>query len=111
MVEPSLVGMLWAIGLMAIAIGLASWQRLGLTKTLVIATGRTLIQLLGVGLFLATIFASRQPLAIFAVLLLMATIAAAVARNRIDRELPRLLQWVWIAIFSSAFVMSRTNAC
>ena len=51
MVEPNLAGMLWAVGMMAIAIALSSWQGLGLSKTLAIATGRTLVQLLGVGVF------------------------------------------------------------
>lgn len=96
--------LLWATGLMAIAIGLASWQKLDLTKTLVIATGRTLIQLLGVGLFLSIVFATRNPFAVLGVLLLMATIAATVARSRIDRDLPKLLKWVWLSIFSAALV-------
>ncbi|EDX87509.1 conserved hypothetical protein TIGR00245 [Synechococcus sp. PCC 7335] len=104
MITPSAIGMLWAIGMMVIAIGLASWQRLGLTQTLVIATFRTIAQLLFVGVFLSAIFASRQPLAIFAVLLVMASIAAAVARGRIDKELPKLLKWVWLAIFTSGLV-------
>lgn len=104
MVEPSLVGMLWAVGMMAIAIGLASWQGLGLSKTLAIATGRTLIQLLGVGIILAFIFATRSPLAILALLMGMVTIAAVVARSRIDRDLPKLLQWVWLAIFTSGLI-------
>lgn len=104
MVEPSLIGMLWATGLMAIAIGLASWQGLGLSKMLAIATVRTLGQLLGVGIFLAFIFATRNPLAVLAVLIGMVTIASVVARSRIDRDLPRLLQWVWLAIFGSGLV-------
>ena len=77
---------------------------LGLSRLLAIATGRTIVQLLGVGLFLAVIFATRSPLAVLAVLVGMATIAAIVARNRIDRDLPRLLRWVWLAIFSSGLV-------
>lgn len=104
MVEPSLTGMLWAVGMMAIAIALSSWQGLGLGKTLAIATGRTLVQLLGVGLFLAIVFSTRSPLIVLAVLLGMVTIAAFVARNRIDRELPRLLPWVWLAVFASAAI-------
>jgi len=95
--------MLWAVGMMAIAIGLSSWQRLGLAKTMAIATVRTLAQLLFVGVFLAAIFASRQPLAVIAVLIGMATIASVVARNRIDKDLPKLLKWVWLAVFSSGF--------
>ena len=103
-VVPDLAGMLWAIGLMAIAIGLASWQELGLSKTLAIATVRTLVQLLGVGVFLSVIFSTESPLAILAVLVGMGTIAAVVARNRIDREMPRLLKWILLAIFSSGLV-------
>ena len=95
--------MLWAVGMMAIAIGISSWQRLGLTKSLAVATVRTIAQLLFVGVFLAAIFASRQPLAVIAVLGGMATIAAVVARNRIDKDLPRLLKWVWLAVFISGF--------
>ncbi|MEO0888437.1 MAG: iron export ABC transporter permease subunit FetB, partial [Cyanobacteria bacterium J06648_10] len=72
-------------------------------KTLASATFRTLVQLLFVGVFLSFIFASDWP-AVIAVLLLMATIAAVVARNRIDKELPRLLKWVWLAIFTSGLV-------
>ena len=103
-IVPDLVGMLWAIGLMAIAIGLSMWQGLDLSKTLAIATVRTLVQLLGVGVFLSIIFATDNPFAILAVLVGMSAIAAAVARNRIDREMPRLLKWVLLAIFSSGLV-------
>ncbi len=102
MVEPTLTGMLWATGLMGLAIALASWQQLGLSRLLAIATLRTIVQLLGVGFFLAIVFATQNALIILAVLVGMTTIAAVVARSRIDRELPRLLKWVWLAIFSSA---------
>ena len=102
MIEPTLAGMLWATGMMAIAIGLASWQRLGLSKMLAIATGRTLVQLLFVGVFLAFVFETRNPLIVLAVLIGMVTIAATVARSRIDRDLPKILKWVWLAIFLSA---------
>lgn len=104
MVEPSLVGMLMAVGLMVIAIALSSWQALGLSKMLAIATVRTIVQLLGVGVFLAFVFATRQPLVVLAVLLGMVSIAATVARSRIDQQLPRLLPWVWLAIFVSALI-------
>ncbi len=103
-VEPTLTGVVWSVGMMAIAIGLSSWQRLGLAKTLVVATFRTIVQLLGVGFFLSVVFASNQPVAIIALLIGMATIAAVVARSRIDRDLPSLLQWVWLAIVLSAVV-------
>jgi putative ABC transport system permease protein len=102
MIEPTLVGMLWAVGLMAIAIAIASWQQLGISRLMAIATIRTLVQLLGVGVFLAGVFASRNPWVVLAFLIGMITIAAVVARSRIDRDLPRLLKWVWLAMFASA---------
>ena len=105
LIEPSALGMLWAVGLMVIAIGLASWQRLGLAKTLTIATFRTVTQLLFVGSVLTVIFASNQPLVVLGLLVAMTTIAAVVARGRIDRDLPRLLKWVWLAIFTSGLVI------
>jgi putative ABC transport system permease protein len=104
MIEPSVFGLLWAIGLMAIAIGLSSWQRLGLSRLLAIATVRTLVQLLGVGVLLSFVFATRNLWAVLGLLLGMVTIAAVVARNRIDRDLPRLGQWVWLAIFVSGLL-------
>ncbi len=104
MVEPSLIGMLMAVGLMVIAIALSSWQGLGLSKMLAIATVRTIVQLLGVGILLAFVFATRQPVATLAVLIGMVSIAATVARSRIDQQLPRLLLWVWLATFVSALI-------
>lgn len=103
LITPDAVGMIWAVGLMAIAIGIASWQRLGLAQKLAIATSRTLIQLLFVGFVLSFIFASNWP-GVLVLLFAMATIAAVEARNRIDRELPRLLRWVWLAVFTSGLV-------
>jgi putative ABC transport system permease protein len=104
MYEPSLIGMLWAVGMVAIAIGIASWQRLGLTKTLAIASGRSVIQLLALGVLLSLIFALDSPLPILALLVGMVTLAAVVARSRIDRDLPRLLGWVWLSVFASGLI-------
>ncbi len=96
--------------MMAIAIGLSSWQGLGLEMSLAIATGRTVIQLLGVGYILAVIFALNDPFAVLAVLLVMLTIATITARNRISKKIPQLLYVVFGAIFfSTALTLSYTN--
>ena len=83
------------LGLMAIAIGLSAYERLGLELSLAIATGRTVVQLLGVGYLLAFIFALNNPWAVLAVLAVMLTIAAVVTRNRISKKYPALLALVW----------------
>ena len=98
------------LGMMAIAIGLSAWQRLGLEWSLAIATGRTVLQLLGVGYLLAFIFALNNPWAVLAVLTVMLTIAAIVARNRIGKKYPALLPLVWGSILvSTALTLGYTN--
>ena len=87
---------------MALTIGLALWQQLGLTFTLLTATVRTLVQLLAMGLFLSVLFTLRNPGLVIAALLVMVTVAAFTARNRIDQNIPRLVLWLWGSILTSA---------
>jgi putative ABC transport system permease protein len=99
-----------AVALIAVAIGLSAWQRLGLEWSLAIATGRTILQLSVVGALLDIIFRLDNPWAVLAVVLVMLTIAAVVSRNRIGKKIPRLLPLVWVSIFvSTAFTLSYVN--
>ena len=99
-----------AVALMAIAIGLSAWQRLGLEWSLAIATARTIGQLFIVGAILDIVFRLDNPWTVLAVVLVMLTIAAVVSRNRIGKKIPRVLPLVWISIFvSTAFTLSYVN--
>ncbi|MDJ0704704.1 MAG: iron export ABC transporter permease subunit FetB [Leptolyngbyaceae cyanobacterium MO_188.B28] len=110
MIELELLDLLWALGLMAAAMGLSSWRGLGLTWNLAIATGRTVLQLFAVGYFLAVVFEWRNPWAVLAVLMIMLTIAAVVARNRISKKMVRLLPMVWGCLLTStALTLAYTN--
>jgi putative ABC transport system permease protein len=110
LIELDLVGMGWALGLMLLAVGLSAWQRLGLEWTLAMATGRTVIQLLVVGYLLALVFALRNPWAVLAIVLVMASIATVVARNRIGKKVPQLFPIVGGAIgLSTAFTLAYVN--
>jgi len=110
LIRLDLVDLVLALGLMAIAIGLSAWQQLGLELSLAIATGRTVLQLLVVGYILAFVFALDNPWAVLAVLAVMLTIAAVVARNRIGKKVPRVLPLVWISILvSTALTLIYTN--
>lgn len=110
LIELNFLQMLWGVGLMALAISLSGWQRLGLGWTLAIATVRTILQLLAVGYFLAIVFTWRNPLAVLAVILVMLTIAAITARNRISKKLPQLLPLVWGSLLvSTALTLGYTN--
>lgn len=110
LIRLDLVDLALAIGLMAIAIGLSVWQQLGLEWSLAIATGRTIVQLLVVGVILEAVFGLDNPWAVLAVLAIMLTIAAIVARNRIGKKYRLVLPLVWGSIFvSTALTLVYTN--
>lgn len=110
LIELDLTDLVWGLGLMALAIALSSWQRLGLEFSLAIATGRTVLQLLVVGYVLAFVFALNNPFAVVGIILIMLSIATITARNRIGKKIPRLLPVILGSIFfSTALVLSYTN--
>ncbi|MBH8563095.1 iron export ABC transporter permease subunit FetB, partial [Nostoc sp. CENA67] len=99
-----------AVALMAIAIALSAWEKLGLELNLAIATGRTILQLLVLGYVLDFIFALDDAWAVLAILTIMLTITAIVARNRISQKIPYVLPLVWGAILiSTALTLVYTN--
>ncbi|MFO5438596.1 MAG: ABC transporter permease, partial [Dolichospermum sp.] len=49
LIKLDMVDLALAMGLMAIAIGISSWEQLGLELNLGVATGRTILQLLVLG--------------------------------------------------------------
>jgi putative ABC transport system permease protein len=107
LIELDLVGMGFALGLMMLAIGLSAWQKLGLEWNLAMATGRTVVQLLVVGYLLALVFALRNPWAVIAVIAVMTSIAAVVARNRISQKIPQIIPIVGGSIaFSTALTLA-----
>lgn len=104
LIKLDLTNLAWALGMMAIAIGLSSFARLGLEAQLAIATARTIIQLLGVGAVLSFVFAGNNPWGVLVILVVMLTIATLVARNRIGKNIPQMLSVVWGSLFASTAV-------
>ena len=110
MIQLTITDMAMALGLIAIAIGLSAWQKLGLEWQLLIATVRTIVQLIFVGYILAIVFTTKQPWLVITILAVMLTIASVVARNRISQKLPLLLPLVWSSILTSTTLsISYTN--
>ncbi|AFZ25065.1 TIGR00245 family protein [Cylindrospermum stagnale PCC 7417] len=101
LIKLDIVDLAMAVGLMALAIGISAWERLGLELNLVLATGRTILQLLVLGYVFDFIFALDNLWAVLAILSVMLTIAAIVARNRISQKIPHVLPLVWGAILVS----------
>jgi len=91
----------FALGLMAITIGLSVWEKLGLELNLVIAGLRSFFQLVVLAYVLDFVFATDNVWVIGGFFLVMLTITAIVARNRISTKVSFLLPLVWITIFVS----------
>ena len=86
---------------------LVSWVlRLRLTKTLVIAAVRTVIQLSFIGLILAWIFAREQWYEVLIILTIMTLIAGSAAKNRVKRTYKGLLVDTLVAVSTSAVLVT-----
>ncbi len=101
---------LWAVGMMALAVALSAWQRLGLEQSLIIATFRTTVQLLVVGYLLWFVFDWKHPAAVLAVIVGMLVIATLETRNRIGNKMPQELWLIGGSILTSlVLTLTYTN--
>lgn len=91
LIELDLIDLVWALIAIAIAASVSAWEGWQLEGQMVLAAGRSLVQLLAVGYVLAAVFAIESPPAIGAIVALMVAIAAQAARNRIAPGSRRLL--------------------
>ena len=74
--------------LVLVAVGIASWQRLGISREIVVAALRALVQLVAVGAVLAWLFAHAGVAGALAWVLAMTVVAANESRRR-GQGLPR----------------------
>lgn len=110
LIELQVIDLVWALGMIAIAIGISSWQRLGLEKQLAMGSMLTIANLLLVGYILTAVFTLKNIWFILAILSAMLAVAALVARNRIGKKLPRLIFIVGGSILAStALTLLYTN--
>ncbi|BAZ39557.1 hypothetical protein NIES4101_55110 [Calothrix sp. NIES-4101] len=94
-----------AVALMVITIGLSAWEKLGLEFNLLVATGRTLLQLMVLGYVLDLVFAlsnaMNNAVAVLAILTIIFIISTTVTRNRISTKIPLVLPLVGVSLFVS----------
>lgn len=102
----SYLDILTALGFILICLGVSYKMRLGLGKTLVIATARTLIQLNLIGLILAWIFAQSQWYQVLAILSVMTIIASVSASGRVSKPYAKLKQDVFVSLVCGAGLVS-----
>lgn len=86
---------------------LLSWRlRLQLTKTLLMAAVRTVVQLSFIGLILAWIFAREQWYEVLVILTIMTLIAGSAAKNRVKRHYKGLFTDTLLAVSASGILVT-----
>lgn len=109
MIKLDFIDLIPLLGMLAVTLTLSIWQKLELENQLIIASGRSILQLLLVGYLLDFIFAINQPLPVVIILMIMLTIASQVIKNNISKEIKGLFPIVFGSIFiSSLFTLSYT---
>ncbi|MGP5533157.1 ABC transporter permease [Psychrobacter celer] len=86
---------------------MVSWRlRLHLTKTLLMAVLRTVVQLSFIGLILAWVFAREQWYEVLSILTIMTLIAGSAAKNRVKRRYKGLFIDTLLAVSVSAVLVT-----
>lgn len=96
----------WAAGLILVNVALSWALRLGLARTLAIASVRMTVQLLLVGLVLEWVFALERPLPVLVIALVMATLASVSAVNRTRRRFAGVYWDAFVTIVGAAFLVT-----
>jgi putative ABC transport system permease protein len=94
----------WALGLIAISIGLLQWQRVGLAGQLTLAAARSIVQLLVMGFGLQVIWQLDNPLVTVGGIGVMAIATTIATSNRIGDRVKDLLPIVGAAVFTGLIV-------
>lgn len=98
-----------AVALILINIILSVWLRLGLEKSLFIASLRMVIQLLLIGYVLEWLFNLSNPWLVISIALIMATIAGISAVNRTSRRFPSIYWRSLISVLISSFLITNLS--
>lgn len=99
-----LLDLTWAFGLIAIAIALLQWQRIGIGGQLAIAAARSILQLLVMGFGLQVIWQLNQPLVTISGIGVMAITTIIATNNRIGDRVKHLLPIVGGSILTGLII-------
>lgn len=92
--------------LIVINVALSAWLRLGLTRSLLVASVRMVVQLLLVGLVLGYIFALDHPVPVVGIGLVMVALAGISAVDRTRRRYPGIFIDSVLCVFAASYVVT-----
>ncbi len=93
-----LLDLAWALGSIAISIGLSQWQRLDLAGQIALAAARSILQLLVMGFGVQIVWQFDRPLVTIGAIFLLAIVTTIATTNRISDRVKDLLPIVGGAI-------------
>ncbi|MGI0493410.1 ABC transporter permease [Alkalinema pantanalense CENA528] len=83
--------LIFALGLIVLTLILVAWQRLDLLGSVVVAAGRSILQMIVFSYILATIFIVRDPVLTLIAVLALLLVAAIVTQKQLSQRIPYLL--------------------
>lgn len=96
----------FAAVLILVNVAISVWLRLGLAKTLLVASTRMVVQLLLVGFILQSVFELKTPLPVIGIGLVMSALAGIAAVSRTQRRFAGVYWDSMISVLGSAFVVT-----
>lgn len=96
----------FAAALILLNLGISVWLRLGLARSLLVASVRMVVQLLLVGFILEAIFALKTPWPVIGIGLVMAALAGVTAVRRTRRRFPGVYWDSLLSVLGAAFVVT-----
>lgn len=100
------IDVILASSLLLITVGVSAYLKLGLTKTLLMAGVRTVVQLSTIGLILAWVFARESAWQVLTILTIMTLIASISAKNRVKKPYQGLLLDSIISLTLATFLVT-----
>lgn len=92
--------------LILVNVGISVWLRLGLGRTLLVASARMVVQLLLVGFILQSVFELKTPLPVLAIGLVMSALAGIAAVRRTKRRFAGVYWDAMVTTLAAAFVVT-----
>lgn len=98
--------LVFAAVLILVNVAISVWLRLGLAKTLLVASARMVVQLLLVGFILQSVFELETPLPVLGIGLVMSALAGIAAVHRTKRRFAGVYRDSVITVLGAAFVVT-----
>ena len=93
-----------SLGLVAGTIALSLWQRLGLTSSILVAVGRSVLQMIVFCYLITVVFSLQSAIATLIAVALFITISSILAHHQINEPVPFLLPMIMGSLVIGSFV-------